>query len=131
MDDIIDSLGADELWALLSMRVLLVDSDQPHAQSAAVRFGASVPVTSSSYSTIVPQVSYRTPMAQASFQRLARSSPPFPGGAVVDRQPVADQDTAEVFSENVAQEVTSAALSFFELIQFSIDSVASKLLSQC
>jgi hypothetical protein len=54
-----------------------------------------------------------------------------PGGAVVDRQTVADQDTAEVFSENVAQEVTSAALSFFELIQFSIDSVASKLLSQC
>ena len=79
MDDIIDSLGADELWALLSMRVLLVDSDQPHAQSAAVRFGASVPVTSSSYSTIVPQVSYRTPMAQASFQRLARSSSHFPG----------------------------------------------------
>ena len=37
--DIIDCLGADELWALLSMRVLLVDSDQPHAQSAAVRFG--------------------------------------------------------------------------------------------
>ena len=37
--DIIDSLGADELWALLSMRVQLADSDQPHAQSAAVRFG--------------------------------------------------------------------------------------------
>ena len=34
-----------------------------------------------------------------------------PGGAVVDRQTVADQDAAEVFSENVAQEVTSAALS--------------------
>jgi hypothetical protein len=37
--DIIDCLGADELWALLSMRVQLADSDQPHAQSAAVRFG--------------------------------------------------------------------------------------------
>ena len=34
-----------------------------------------------------------------------------PGGAVVDRQTVADQDAAEVFSENLAQEVTSAALS--------------------
>jgi hypothetical protein len=39
LDDIIDSLGADELWALLSLRVQLADSDQPHAQSAAVRFG--------------------------------------------------------------------------------------------
>jgi hypothetical protein len=37
--DILDSLAADQLWALLSMRVLLADSDQPHAQSAAVRFG--------------------------------------------------------------------------------------------
>src|SRR5271165_6734379 len=32
-------------------------------------------------------------------------------GIVVDRQTVADQDAAEVFSENVAQELTSAALS--------------------
>ena len=32
-------LAADQLWALLSMRVQLADSDQPHAQSAAVRFG--------------------------------------------------------------------------------------------
>src|ERR1700688_2873973 len=32
-------------------------------------------------------------------------------GVVVDSQTVADQDAAEVFSENVAQEVTSAALS--------------------
>ena len=32
-------------------------------------------------------------------------------GVVVDRQTVADQDAAEVFSENVAQELTSAALS--------------------
>ena len=37
--DILDGLAADQLWALLSMRVQLVDSDQPHAQSAAVRFG--------------------------------------------------------------------------------------------
>ena len=32
-------LAADQLWALLSMRVQLADSDQPHALSAAVRFG--------------------------------------------------------------------------------------------
>src|ERR1700686_3785653 len=32
-------------------------------------------------------------------------------GVVVDSQTVADQDTTEVFSENVAQELTSAALS--------------------
>jgi hypothetical protein len=37
--DILDSLAADQLWALLSMRVLLGGSDQPHTQSAAVRFG--------------------------------------------------------------------------------------------
>jgi hypothetical protein len=37
--DIIDCLAADQLWALLSMRVQFVDSDQPHAQSAALRFG--------------------------------------------------------------------------------------------
>ena len=37
--DIIDCLAADQLWALLSMRVQLADSDQPHAQSAAIRFG--------------------------------------------------------------------------------------------
>ena len=35
--DILDCLAADQLWALLSMRVQL--ADQPHAQSAAVRFG--------------------------------------------------------------------------------------------
>src|SRR5271166_4099037 len=40
---------------------------------------ATVAGTSSSYSTIVPQVSCRTLMGQASFQRLAQSSPPFPG----------------------------------------------------
>ena len=33
------------------------------------------------------------------------------GGVVVDRQTVADQDAAEVFSQNVVEEVTSAALS--------------------
>ena len=32
-------LAADQLWALLCMRVQLAPSDQPHAQSAAVRFG--------------------------------------------------------------------------------------------
>jgi hypothetical protein len=37
--DILDCLAGDQLWALLSMRVQLADSDQPHAQSAAVRFG--------------------------------------------------------------------------------------------
>ena len=37
--DIIDCLAADQLWALLSMRVQLADTDQPHAQSAAIRFG--------------------------------------------------------------------------------------------
>ena len=36
--DILDCLAADQLWALLSMRVQLADSDQSHAQSAAVRF---------------------------------------------------------------------------------------------
>jgi hypothetical protein len=37
--DILDCLAADQLWALLSMRVQLAISDQPHVQSAAVRFG--------------------------------------------------------------------------------------------
>jgi hypothetical protein len=37
--DIIDCLAADQPWAILSMRVQLPDSDQSHAQSAAVRFG--------------------------------------------------------------------------------------------
>ncbi len=37
--DILDCLAADQLWALLSMGVQLAVSDQPHAQSAAVRFG--------------------------------------------------------------------------------------------
>jgi len=36
--DILDSLAAEQVWALLSMRVQLADSDQSHAQSAAVRF---------------------------------------------------------------------------------------------
>ena len=52
--DILDCLAADQLWALLSMRVQLAVSDQPHGQSAAVRFGASVAVTSSSHSMIAP-----------------------------------------------------------------------------
>jgi hypothetical protein len=37
--DILDCLAADQLWALLSMRVQIAVSDEPHAQSAAVRFG--------------------------------------------------------------------------------------------
>jgi hypothetical protein len=37
--DILDRLDIDQLWTLLSMRVQLADSDQPHALSAAVRFG--------------------------------------------------------------------------------------------
>ena len=37
--DILDCRAADQLWALLSMGVQLAVSDQPHAQSAAVRFG--------------------------------------------------------------------------------------------
>jgi len=35
----IDWLAADQLWALLSMHVQVADSDQPPAQSAAIRFG--------------------------------------------------------------------------------------------
>jgi hypothetical protein len=77
--NIIDCLAADQVWALLSMRVQFVESDRPHAQSAAVRFGGLGRRYVSSYSMIVPQVSCRTPMDQASFQRLAQSSPPFPG----------------------------------------------------
>src|SRR5712671_4597725 len=38
LGNILDCLAADQLWALLSMRVPLVDGDQPHAQSAALRF---------------------------------------------------------------------------------------------
>ena len=37
--DTLDCLAADQLWALLSMRVRLAISDQLQAQSAAVRFG--------------------------------------------------------------------------------------------
>jgi hypothetical protein len=37
--DILDCLAAEQLWALLSMRVQFVESDRPHAQSAALRFG--------------------------------------------------------------------------------------------
>ena len=37
--DILDGLAADQLWTLFSMGVQLAISDQPHAQSAAVRFG--------------------------------------------------------------------------------------------
>jgi hypothetical protein len=37
--DILDCLAADQVWTLLSMRVQLAETDQPHAQSAALRFG--------------------------------------------------------------------------------------------
>jgi hypothetical protein len=37
--DILDCLAADHVWSLLSMRVQLAETDQPHAQSAALRFG--------------------------------------------------------------------------------------------
>jgi hypothetical protein len=37
--DILDWLAADQLWALLSIRIQLADIDQLQAQSAAVRFG--------------------------------------------------------------------------------------------
>src|ERR1700758_1632205 len=37
--DILDWLAADQLWALLSIRVQLANSDQLQAQSAAIRFG--------------------------------------------------------------------------------------------
>ncbi len=39
LSDIIDCLAADQVWTLLSIRVQLADSDQPCAQSAALRFG--------------------------------------------------------------------------------------------
>jgi hypothetical protein len=61
------------------MRVQLADIDQPHAQSAAVRFGGLgrryILVAFNDRTVGL----YRTPMDQASCQRLARSSPPFPG----------------------------------------------------
>jgi len=79
LNDILDWLAADQLWALLSMRVQLVESDQPMPKAPPSALVATVAGTSSSYSTIVPQVSCRTLMGQASFQRLAQSSPPFPG----------------------------------------------------
>ena len=37
--NIIDCLAADQVWTLLSMRVQLAETDQPHAHSAALRFG--------------------------------------------------------------------------------------------
>ena len=62
---IIDRLVADQVWTLLSMRVQLADSDQPCAKAPPFALVASVAVTSSSYSPIVTQVFYRTPMDQA------------------------------------------------------------------
>ena len=77
--DILHCLAADQLWAssLCASSSQIVTNPMPKAPPSALV--ASVAVTSSSYSMIVPQVSCRTPMDQASFQRLAQSSPPFPG----------------------------------------------------
>jgi hypothetical protein len=77
--DVLDGLAADQLWALLSMRVQLADMTNARPKAPPSALVASAAVTSSSYSTIAQKVSYRTPMDQASCQRLARSSPPFPG----------------------------------------------------
>ena len=72
-------LAADQLWALLSMRVQLANSDQLQAQSAAVRFGGLGRryVLVAFNDRLVGLLS--TPMAQASCQRLAQSSQPFLG----------------------------------------------------
>ena len=68
--DIIDSLAADELWALLSMRVQLADSDQPHAQSAAVRFGG----LGRRYVRRIRRSSPRSPIARRWIRPLSRGS---------------------------------------------------------
>src|SRR5208283_3676741 len=72
-------LAADQLWlsSLCASSSPIVTNLMPKAPPSALV--ASVAVTSSSHSTITPQVSCRTLMGQASFQRLAQSSPPFPG----------------------------------------------------
>jgi hypothetical protein len=78
--DILDCLAANQLWALLSMRVQLADSDQLQAQSAAVRFGGlGRRYVLVAFDDRPVGASYRTPMGQASCQRLAQSSPPFAG----------------------------------------------------
>src|SRR5258707_1104167 len=79
LSDILDCLAADQLWALLSMRVQLVDSDQPHVQSAAIRFDG----LGHRYVLVAfddrPVGLLSHPMGQASYQRLAQSSRPFLG----------------------------------------------------
>ncbi len=71
--DILDCLAADQLWALLSMRVQLADSDQPHVQSAAIRFGG----LGRRYVLVAfddcPLA--RSPIARRWVRPLARSSP--------------------------------------------------------
>ena len=71
--DILDRLDTEQLWALLSMRVQLADSDQPHALSAAVRFGG----LGRRYILVVfddrPVGLLSHADGSASFQRLARS----------------------------------------------------------
>ena len=78
--DVLDGLAADQLWALLSMRVQLVaDSDQTHARSAAVRFGG----LGRRYILVVFDDRPKGLLSHADgsglLPELARSSPPFPG----------------------------------------------------
>ena len=63
------------LSSLCASHSAMLTSLMPKAPPSALV--ASVAVTSSSYSPIVPQVSYPTPMGQASFQRLAQAHRPF------------------------------------------------------
>src|SRR5260370_14105490 len=70
--DILDCLAADQLWALLSMGVQLADSDQPHAQSAAVRFGGP---RSPLRPRRIRRSPRRSPIARRWIRPLARGSP--------------------------------------------------------
>jgi len=69
--DILDCLAADQLWALLSMRVQLAVSDQPHVQSAAVRFGG----LGRRYVLIVGPKLFIEPGTKAFFRLLSVSGP--------------------------------------------------------
>jgi hypothetical protein len=75
---ILDRLDTDELW-LSSLWASSSDSDQPHALSAAVRFGG----LGRRYIFVVfndrPVALLSHADGSASFQRLARSSSLFPG----------------------------------------------------
>jgi|SRR6516162_3383668 hypothetical protein len=65
------------LSSLIASSSPIVTNLMPKAPPSALVDSAAV--TSSSYSMIAQKVSYRTPMDPASCQRLARSSPAFPG----------------------------------------------------